>query len=72
MKQQTVKVTVNLPSESIEDLSNIAGTLTNKNQTMAIRKALKLTRFLMSEMNSGKKIIIHDESSNTSNEIIVL
>ncbi|QXG48967.1 ribbon-helix-helix domain-containing protein [Pseudomonas viridiflava] len=65
------KLTVQLPEESINAIQEIANSL-NISRTDAIRRALKTELFFIGEKAKGKKILLRDEKSDQTQEVILL
>jgi hypothetical protein len=65
------KLTVQLPEEAINQINSLAKRL-GISKTDAIRRALKTEMFFVTEMDNGKKILLKDEKSNLTQEVLIL
>ena len=61
MASDVVKLTVNIPSESLDELGDYA-TLHSITRTEAIRRALGLQNFLAWEIAKGAKVLLEAPS----------
>lgn len=65
------KLTVELPNESIDELSAIAE-MQQVNRTSALRMSVKTQIFLLREIVKGNKVLILDEKTGKQREVIFL
>ena len=61
MYSKTVKVSVNLPTESVDTLRTYAGEH-GITMTEALRRALGLQSFIDQEVSEGTKVLLEDKS----------
>jgi hypothetical protein len=67
--ENTTKVTVNLPNETVEALQTIAkqnGTTV----TEALRQVIEYQRFLRNEARNGNKVLIQNAADKTMRQVI--
>lgn len=65
----SVKVTVNLPDETVDAIKNIA---TNRGTTVteALRQVIESQRFLEGEMQSGNRLLIQNPTDQSVRQVV--
>lgn len=66
---QTQKVTVNLSSEVVDVLKELARR-DGSNMTEALKRAIAVQKFLSDEQAKGKKVMIEDPDNHTSQQLV--
>ncbi len=64
-----VKVTVNLPDETVNSLKSIAADR-GTTVTEALRQVIESQRFLNTEVKNGNKVLIQDQADKSIRQVI--
>jgi hypothetical protein len=65
----TTKVTVNLPTQTVDALKNIAANR-GTNVTEALRQVIESQAFLDTEVQSGNRVLIQNPADNNVRQVL--
>lgn len=65
------KVSMNLSKRSLDNIEFIGLFIQESNKTRVISTALEVARFILTEINQNKKVILRDENTEQELRIII-